>query len=729
MPQLSRALILFRDLGVGLGLLALILFPLPAVLWQMAGWSLPDLPSRWPLLAVAFQAWDAGAQQPMARALLRCLCALVALCGLFLPAQPGWVRPRWMLLGTVFLGLGGISALLAPHRFQALRDWETWVLAGLVAYTVAAQWRRGPALLGLTYGLTGLTLVHAAVLAIPGSKDRLGGLFHHPNALSTFCLMLLAVTLGRAFGGGRDRPLAQISSGILLGLALCAGSLTGGVIMVGTAAALVPVSLGWPARACLGLLAAASLLAANLSGGWWSILGLPCLLVLLWLLAMRCRPGGQVLAATWGVVLTASLVLLAHSLLAPPRAIGQGSASRRDSGLGRLEFYQSSLEMIAEHPLLGVGPGGFSRDYPGRQTSVDYFSKFPHCLPLEIASEWGLPAAVAFALLLLGAARQATRAQEKPEVRMAGWLLAIFLLHSTTDVQTQFPYLLILAAIALGVIAASHQGPGMSQDNTSTLLTRSLLALGCLALLMLNLGRVSAGFDRTLALAIAQRTQSEYGKLAVSGLLFSSFESDPLDSEAARLWGMALLSEPNQEGAARLADLAVALDPRRASCKLLQLTASPPARQRAVLDYQAAIALDRVNYPTFYRGLAEALWIDGKPEQALEVLRGQAPVYQRSLLTGLFAFRENDLSDQLVEFYAIKAMLEELAHSGAGEPDLRLALQHCDGRSFRLARLRDYALALGRLGEGPLPAKLQLLLDEVPTQQGPAPVEAPLHEP
>jgi hypothetical protein len=631
--------------------------------------------------------------------------------------------------GTLFLALGGISATLAPHRFQAIREWEIWALAGLVIYSVASQWRPRWTLaaLGLVYGLTGLALAHAVTVALPGSQDRLGGIFHHPNALSTFCIMGLAVTFSRALANGRDSLLAQLCSGALLGLAMGAGSLTGGAILVGVAAGLAPAqNLRWPTRAVLGLLAAALLVAANLLGGWLSVLSLPGLLMLAWSTAWLSRP--RFAPASGLIVLTAGAVVLLSASLASPQSLATGSLSRQSSGLGRLEFYRHSAAMILDHPLWGVGPAGFSRNFPGRQSSVSYFSKYPHCLPLEIASEWGLPAALALCLMLAGAARQLLDKAPTPEARCAAWVAAVFFLHSTTDVQTQFPYLLILGSVALGIVAGQTQTATPRDEGLITLLTRTALAIGCLGLLVMNVIRISAGFDRALATTIAQTARTPQARAAVESLLGSSFHADPLDSESARLWGLSLLSAQQTRAAQEISGLAVRLDPQRASCLLLALTASPPPKESAVQAYQAAIELDRVNYPIFYRYLAEALKAQSQtPQPALEVLRGQAPVYDRQKLAELFSFRESDLDDQLVEFYALKAVLEEQAHHGAGEPDLRLAIHHCDGREPRLLRLRNYVANSGSVGQTSIAAKLQLLLDQMPGQKSPGPIKTPLH--
>jgi hypothetical protein len=554
--------------------------------------------------------------------------------------------------------------------------------------------------------------------------------------------MMLAVTFSRSFQDGRDARLAQLLSGLLLGLALSAGSLTGAALLAGLALALAPFQVGLTGRVTAGGVAAATVLAANLRGGWAALMTLPGLLCLAWLVALLTRrlPQGKdgsgpdrcFAGATALIALSAAGLLAGSALLAPPQTLDKASASREDSARGRLQLYRVSLNMVAQHPLLGAGPGGFSREFPAAQTTVEVFSKFAHSLPLEIAAEWGLPALACLLLLTLGALREAF--SEEPlaaERRICGWVLLVFTLHAGTDVQTQFPYLLALVALALGRLA-SREEPGkppiLPRTHRLAAAGRLALSMACLALLWLNLARVSAGLERAMATRLSARATSPATRQLVEGLLSSSFQADPLDSESARLLGLALLAE-QKESAAEMAELAQWLDPQRASCRWLKLSARPPALADAVSEFQAAIATDRVNYPVFYRWLAEALWAQQQPAQALQLLRQQSDLYNPLRLAGLMEFREADLADQLVEFYGLKAFLEAATRAGGGEPDLRLALTYTGQNQARRQGLRSYLMSLSDALRVPLPAHLESLLDEFPAHHLPAPVEPPLHHP
>lgn len=722
--MLSRSLFALRDVSVTLGLAALLLFPLPSALWGMAGALWPSLPGDFPLLAVLFEGWDSGGQQPLGRALLRLVVLALVLASLALPGRSEWRRPPWWLAGEAFLLLGLASALLSPHLFEALREWETWLLAGLLVYSVATRWqpRWQTGLVVATYGLTVLALLHSLMVGLAGPSARVGGPFHHPNAFSTFALMLLPSAVSRAGSGSSDAPLGQACCGVLVGLTLISGSLTGLALLTGLFWFAVLQSKPTGRRVAAALVVAGVTVLANLFGGGAALLTGPALLLSGWLWPLASPRRSRWLATTGGAALLVGMMLLAQSALAPGESAGAGQTSRAASGSGRLQFYQVAAFLALEHPLLGVGPGGFSRHYPAHQGSVEYFSRFPHGWPIEVASEWGIPALLALLLMLVQLFRTPPASEGG---RCAVAMLWIFALHACTDTQTQFPYLMLLAAVALGVLASSSDSAPLGETGL-TRWTRTLLALACLGLVAVSIAQLAAAGDRALAMAIARRVSGENGKVAVERLLQASYQSDPLDSEAARLWGLALLSGGRPDLAAEVGRQALRLDPRRAACLYLLLSAEPPSPARAEAAYRGAIALDRVNYPVFYRWLAEALAAEGRTDEALRLLREQAALYSADKLAALFSFRADDLSDQLVEYHGFLALLEEAERKGAGEPELRLALQRCGSHPERARRLRSY---LSRFLTGAFSAEARGLLHQIPAQDAPPAVKAPLDDP
>jgi O-antigen ligase len=68
--------------------------------------------------------------------------------------------------------------------------------------------------------------------------------------------------------------------------------------------------------------------------------------------------------------------------------------------------------MLADHPLLGVGPGNyptFYRDYSRRIGNDARVQREPHSLPLEIAAEQGAAGLLGWTLMIVGLVGYALR--------------------------------------------------------------------------------------------------------------------------------------------------------------------------------------------------------------------------------------------------------------------------------------------------------------------------------
>ena len=75
-----------------------------------------------------------------------------------------------------------------------------------------------------------------------------------------------------------------------------------------------------------------------------------------------------------------------HTLTGTDSLTGINGLIRSDSSK-RLLLWQSAWEMIEEHPWLGVGPWHFAN-------KPNPIAAGPHNFPLQIATEWGVPAAI-----------------------------------------------------------------------------------------------------------------------------------------------------------------------------------------------------------------------------------------------------------------------------------------------------------------------------------------------
>jgi O-antigen ligase len=91
---------------------------------------------------------------------------------------------------------------------------------------------------------------------------------------------------------------------------------------------------------------------------------------------------------------------------------------------GRLFIWERSLEMVADHPITGVGPGNFDHEYRQRldpSVASNFWYQHAHNDFIEAAARSGIPGLVTFVLLwtalLYSLTRQWRQAGEDPEGR------------------------------------------------------------------------------------------------------------------------------------------------------------------------------------------------------------------------------------------------------------------------------------------------------------------------
>ena len=119
-------------------------------------------------------------------------------------------------------------------------------------------------------------------------------------------------------------------------------------------------------------------------------------LALYWGYGMRGWRGLAVAAAV-SFVTVAALALVPgtfherwQTLVSEFQSWRPGAATQTSTG-SRLEFYRNSLEIVREHPLLGVGTGGFPKAYDEKVRGTDAAgTRNPHNEYLHIAAQIGL---------------------------------------------------------------------------------------------------------------------------------------------------------------------------------------------------------------------------------------------------------------------------------------------------------------------------------------------------
>jgi O-antigen ligase len=304
------------------------------------------------------------------------------------------------------------------------------VVAGIAVSALPSDKRRGPvvpwtlaiagalvALHGLYQKLWGLdelirvveqgmALADREVILERAAGGRAFAGFPTPAALGGYLALALPVTLGAAAGRrGRARAVLLTLAVVQTAGVLSAASATAGAALLG--AVLIGVLVHGRQRRALvaGLLAAA--------------------LVLIGIAALR------------GAELT-------------------DFEDRRGPWRLRAANVRLAASVAADHPWIGVGPGGFGEAYPAYRRPGDNETQHAHDLPLELAAELGWPlgglSAVVFFWLLLGPLFR--RTEDEPRwCRGAALGLAAFALHNLADFTAFLPSLLWSAAVVRGAIS------------------------------------------------------------------------------------------------------------------------------------------------------------------------------------------------------------------------------------------------------------------------------------
>lgn len=178
---------------------------------------------------------------------------------------------------------------------------------------------------------------------------------------------------------------------------------------------------------------------------------------------------GIVLALVVGLLIAAATITSGRKALIREVAVSVGAGAalwvaffsgastvldRIDAGSnGRVELWTSALRMVEARPWLGVGPMHYSY-YPSE------FAAHPHNLALQIAAEWGLPAALLATTLGLAAGTRWLRHTRRVAPNKALWTagLTIAFVASFTNAMVDgfliAPMSQIVAALGAGALLA-----------------------------------------------------------------------------------------------------------------------------------------------------------------------------------------------------------------------------------------------------------------------------------
>ncbi|TCK20882.1 O-antigen ligase family protein [Pseudonocardia endophytica] len=335
-------------------------------------------------------------------------------------------HPVHVALGLLAIAVLASAAIHNGDTFtmQYTQRWLSYLLTALVLLDVAS--REVPARVVVWAAVTGAAIAGGGALwsFLVEGEPRASGPMEDPNDLAY--VVVAAVPLLIALFARRPRPDRT-------------------------------TSLPRPAVALIGVLVVVLVLGAavTVSRGGFIALGV----ALVWLALRRAIPG-RVLAAAGAAVVVAAVVVVALFPTLVGTALNQKDQVAGSNVDDRALRWEVAATMIPEHPLLGVGPGGFRSNYLGVSHNAELAEQTPvaHNMYVETAAELGLVGLAGFAATIgvgLWASERAVRAAgDGPErllpLGVQGSLIAICVASTFLSEQYYMPlWSMIAVACAL----------------------------------------------------------------------------------------------------------------------------------------------------------------------------------------------------------------------------------------------------------------------------------------
>jgi len=434
-----------------------------------------------PLLLVATTAGllGQGAHYPSVQrpvGLLIALATLLALVGRPLtrddlrlpPVVPALALAAWAILDGALVGGAGAGPAL--------------LLVGMVAVLLVCRRLRHEDREILLAGIIGIGLLVALTgwLGVAGRAGswafqaqglwRAASTLTYPNATAAALAPISLIVLGRLVARPGSVPLALAATGLLAGLAATmsrAGALAfviGLVVLAGlqgfratARAAAGPVAGAVVALACL----LPSMPAADPPQPALALVGLGAGLALA---AITARLGWPTLALVGGVLVAGIAGLLATGSAAQTVAEARVNLASPD----RTGALHAALQLVAQHPLTGTGPGQAELRWKGTDHGTHLYA-YVHNEYLQLAAELGLVGLVLLTILLAATAWLLWRA--RPTGHASGtWAgvvaaTAAFAIHSGFDFVWHLPAIVLTVTLLIGLVLPA---PGAAPaDNQS----------------------------------------------------------------------------------------------------------------------------------------------------------------------------------------------------------------------------------------------------------------------
>lgn len=199
---------------------------------------------------------------------------------------------------------------------------------------------------------------------------------------------------------------------------------------------------------------------------------------LVWFVLLRRLPGRWRIAALG----MGTLLILLGGLLFRDRV---AAAVAEDI---RLPLYAGTLQLVAERPILGVGPGNFRREYAGRRSTAHLsrrvtaaVTEHPHNELLRVAAELGAPAALAWAALV-GFALFGIGPGRRPSQRVCHFSAFALVGHGMLDKPLVMPPTSLLAMLFVGLLLRWHVPARLVAASGRRLAVQAVLAVLVVAL-------------------------------------------------------------------------------------------------------------------------------------------------------------------------------------------------------------------------------------------------------
>ncbi|MEN0128753.1 MAG: O-antigen ligase family protein [Brevundimonas sp.] len=590
-------------------------------------------------------------------------CSVAAFLATTLVLVPGGLH-RWALPKLLVLAAGVLVAALTAARGRLPRAVSALVVAGLGILLVAGLAADAPLaqLVGRWPRYEGVVVIAGygaaawagARLLGPAADERRLRWAGAATAVASIVLGIvsaLEATGLRPLGGDVSRP------GALLGNASDQGA--AGLLLL--ALLVVPAVRRPNALLVSGAIGAG--VTVVVSGSRGAVLG--ALLALAVVVAVELvrapTPQARVRAAALPAGAAAALAVAALAVPATRARLLGADELATATVSGRRDLWGSTASLVAHHPLLGVGPGGFVDALPQFRSAAwtatsdpRSVADSPHSWPLQAAAAGGLPMLVvaltlAAAVLVIGVRRVRAQPPGPRSDLLAGALAAAcgygvaLLTHFTGPGTTP------LAAFACGaLVSAAPHGPARRAIGALVpaavvlaVLVPAVVAEPVLAAAVRdaaggNVTQADARFhlastlrpwDRDVALVASTTfdagSRAGDAASAEAALRWAqrSLRAAPTSTEAARAAATARLTLEQPQAALDLLDAPLTLDPADASLLLLRgLALAQLGRLDEAVGPLVAATHNAPTAPTAWRLLARVYEAQGDLERRDDAL-------------------------------------------------------------------------------------------------------------